>query len=349
MRSAASARCATCSARFEAQIFQQRLPGAALPPRINQVPAAPGRSRKTGQESAIVHRQPQKCRQAVMVAGRVVSRVVRPEQAPVARYVGGDHRHADGEGFRHHVGTSFHARADHHHMAAGQQAQRRPVRLLTDPAITPIVQHAAPRFVRHCLRQRLAGMQQFDVFRVNRSQGRRGAKGILLLAQVAQHADAELALGRGRHERGRDGLVNDARLAPLLRGQFVEGFFLQHDQACGHVERCGRLCDFADVPVEVGAGQSQQGRSVRVACAEVTQGCMALARVQGDQQIAGLAAPMRHDADATAKFTQDPRPARRRVAIAGTRSRRCGGDDDDIGRSHGVFGRSPCHYTVERP
>ena len=232
--------------------------------------------------------------------------------------------------------AAFHPGTDHHDMAAAEQAHRGPVRQLTEPAVAWVFAHQPSGLARPFRRQRLARLDKLEICVGQQAHCQGGTKGILFLAQMAQHANAELAPGRRRSEDRVNGLVDGPRLAALFRRQFVERFFLQHDQAGRQFQRQRGLRVLADVAVEVGAGQGQLGRTLGMAVAEIAQGRMALARMQGDQQFAGLAVPLRQDRDAATQPAQQPRPAHRGVAVAGARTGQGRGDDDDFGCRHGI-------------
>ena len=92
-----------------------------------------------------------------------------------------------------------------------------------------------------------------------------------------------------------DRLMNDLRFTTLPGRQFFKGLLLEYDQAGCHFQRCCGFLVKADVTVDVGTGQSQYGWPDWMARPVCMQGIMAFTRMEGDEEVAVLAFPLRPD------------------------------------------------------
>src|SRR2546426_9034083 len=126
-------------------------------------------------------------------------------------YVAGDprseHRDSHAQGLAHHVGAAFHARADDHRVAGSEPGKRATVRYATEPAIARVALHrgerlSAERFVE-------GGAEVNDLNVVEIRQCRDDPQWILLLAQMADHANAEWFGDRVLAQRGGAALHDD--------------------------------------------------------------------------------------------------------------------------------------------
>lgn len=208
-------------------------------------------------------------------------------------------------------------RTHEHHGGARQHATHLPVRTLAEPAVAAVGSLPCRRLVGATRVEGAAQMMDADA-RVRRhmAQGQRRAKGILLLAQVADHRHFEhVAQRRSACNRWRR-LMDHTRLCPQPGRQFRQSFFLQQHQTRGESRRC--LCTVirADVAVEIGAREGYDRAPARMACGIARDGRMALVCMQRQQGIDGGAILARLLGHAMPFGTQHARLAHRRLSIA---------------------------------
>src|SRR5438874_2024974 len=191
-----------------------------------------------------------------------VGRIALAQQAYVAGDPRSQHRDSHAQGLAHHVGAAFHARADDHRVAGSEPGKRAAVRHAAEPAIARVALHrrerlSAERFVE-------GGAKVNDLNGAEMRQRGDDPQWILLLAQMADHANAELPGDRILAQGGGAALHDHAHFAPQRRGQLRRRHRLQRDQPVGQRERFPRLAGDANVAVDVGAGQRDEQPPLRI-------------------------------------------------------------------------------------
>ena len=231
-------------------------------------------------------------------------------------------------------------------LAAHQDLAHAPVRLLADPAVAGIDLHLAPRAFGHAVIHCAAGVNDLDARRRGQqARGHRGAERIFHVAQVADDSDLEFGDWRleiGAMRKRPDRLINRARLAVQMRRQIVESLGLQHDDPRGQFKRFLRAFAAFEIAVEIGSGQRDDQWLAGALAMEAFDGVVTLLCVQGDEQVEAFAFVSLREADAAAEVSQNPRPAKRRDAVAIARSRRRGRDDPNLHIAHVL---NPAHTS----
>jgi len=261
--------------------------------------------------------------QRALITQREIARVLAPQHADVAGNARGEHRRADARGFRDDVGAAFHPRAHHQEVAFREQGQGAGMRHAAEPPVAWLARHAAPRFACHVGGEGGTELQHFDIRR-KVGEGVGGAERVLFLAQVPEHGNAKCTRGRCMPHGGIGGLVHDGGLAAQSRCKAAQRLNLQHDKAVAELQRVPRLGARGQVAIQVRAGEHDGERRGRMRRAVPLDRCEAAPGVQGDEQVATLAAPLGEYRHAVAGRAQHSRPARRGVPVpaAGAGARR---------------------------
>ena len=150
---------------------------------------------------------------------------------------------------------------------------------------------------------------------------------------MADHAQFDMALRRGRLRAGNGRLVDHAGFVVPRDRQGLEAGFLQDDQPIGPGQRLLRVRVCGNVAIEIGAGQRHHQRSFGVSGMEGRNRGKTAPRMQGKHQVGRPAIPGDGHLDPVAGGAEPFAPAACRKAVAGTGAVRCGGDQGDV---HGV-------------
>src|SRR5690349_6288671 len=135
---------------------------------------------------------------------------------------------------------------------------------------------------------------------------------ILDRSQVRQNADLEASpFAPWRWGKALKRLVDHAHLLPHAFGNRCDAKRLQNNDPRCELERAHRFRTVLQVPIEIGAGESDNEGGKRVLLTETLNGRKAAPCMQGDQQIAFLPVPGSLDADLVPQFSEQACPALR--------------------------------------
>lgn len=108
------------------------------------------------EKSRIRLRAFQQSRQAARISDLEVSGIFFPQQSDITCYAGSDDRRASDNRFGDDVGPAFQEGRMDSQLAAHQNPAHAPMRMLTQPAVTRIDRHLAPRALGHLFVHRAA-------------------------------------------------------------------------------------------------------------------------------------------------------------------------------------------------
>jgi hypothetical protein len=159
--------------------------------------------------------------------------------------------------------------------------------------------------------------------------GEGGAERVLHRPQVPDGTRLERVEPRpGEAARARERLAHDPHLRVEPPRQDARRVGLQDEEQVREPQGFAGRGALPEIPVEVGAGEENDERPVRVPRAESSQSAVALPRVDRDERVASRR-QLLPDRDVVAELAEDPRPAERRDTVAGPGPGRRGRDDSD--------------------
>ena len=165
------------------------------------------------------------------------------------------------------------------------------MRQRAEPAVGRALGHGRARQLAQARVERGADVGDRRRRGVGREQARRAHQrlGVFLVAQMADGDELGVAR-RVRRAQRRRRLDDHPRLGPARVVEPRQCRFLQHDDPAGTLERMPGSRVNVEVAIEVGAGQDDDDRQRRTARARAGDRGRRAARVQGDEQVAGVVA-----------------------------------------------------------
>lgn len=277
------------------------------------------------------------------IGHREVAWVLRPQQADVAGHPARDDPCAAGHRLDHHLRTAFHDRWMHQEVRRLYGLPGHTPRLIAQPAVARVgrreLRGGAPQ--RGIERASEVAEAEIDITRYLAKRPKHGRR-ILLAAQVPHCNQPERPCIRRAVGQPIGRLVDDVRTGTTIGGQVFKGIGLQDDQLVGSGKGAARIgVARRQVFVEVGAGQGEDDRAVRVAIAKRCERRGPAARVQYQQQVNRITRPGLPEVDAVC-LPEHLGPTPRRMPVAGVVLRRGGRHDTDTGIDHGRSGLTDC-------